>query len=179
MRLSEKYKKEVIPAMMKKFGYENKLAVPQIKQAVLNVGIGRFLDKKEVVEKIAQDLAIIAGQKPVFTQAKKAISGFKIRAGQKVGLRVTLRGQRMWDFLERLVFLALPRTRDFHGLAPKTVDQQGNLTIGIKEHIVFPEASSENIKQIFGLEVCISTNAKNQEQGLALFRCLGFPIKSE
>lgn len=179
MGLSEKYKKEVISAMQQKFAYKNVMAVPQIKQVVLNVGIGRFLDKKEVVEKIAQDLAVIAGQKPVFTRAKRAISGFKIRAGQKVGLKVTLRGQRMWDFLDRLVFLALPRTRDFHGLAPKAIDQQGNLTIGIKEDIVFPEVSSENIQQIFGLEVSITTDAKNREQGLALFRLLGLPIKSE
>lgn len=178
-RLLEKYKKEVIPEMKQKFAYKNVMAVPKIKQVVLNAGIGRFLNQKEVVDKIAQDLAVITGQKPVFTQAKSAIAGFKIRQGQKIGLKVTLRSQRMWDFLDRLVFLALPRTRDFHGLASKSVDRQGNLTIGIKEHIVFPEASSENIKQIFSFQVCISTNAKNQEQGLSLFQLLGFPIKRE
>lgn len=179
LRLSEKYKKEIIPQMMARFKYKNSLSVPKIIKVVLNVGLGHFLANKELIETVAYDLSLIAGQKPVFCQAKKAISGFKVRQGQKIGLMVTLRGQKMRDFLERLILLALPRTRDFHGLSPRSVDAHGNLTIGIKEHIVFPEISSENIKQIFGFEVCIATTAKNHEKGLALFRLLGFPIKLE
>lgn len=179
MKLLEKYKKEVIPQVIEKFGFKNYLAVPRISKVVLNLGLGRFLGNKEVLDKIAGDLALIAGQRPVFTQAKKAIAGFKIRQGQKVGLKVTLRGKRMWDFLARLVFLALPRTRDFHGLSPRSVDRSGNLTIGIKEHIVFPEITAENVKQIFGFEVCVCSTAKNHEKGLALFRLLGFPIKDK
>jgi len=177
--LKEKFEKEIVPQMVSQFGLKNKLAAPRIKQVVLNVGLGRFLGEKETVEKVIQEMAVISGQKPILTQAKRAISSFKIRQGQKIGLKVTLRGLRMWDFIERLVFVVLPRVRDFRGLNLSAIDAGGNLTIGIKEHIVFPEVSSDNIKQIFGLQVCLATTAKNREQGLLLFKMLGFPIKEK
>jgi len=175
--LQEKYKKEVIPAMKERFGYRNDLAVPKIKRAIVNVGIGSILGDEKAQELISKDLALITGQKPVPTLAKKAISGFKTRKGMIVGLKVTLRGKRMFDFLSRLINIVLPRIRDFRGLPSKSVDEGGNLTVGIKEHIVFPEISQENIKKIFGLEITIVTNAEKREEALELFKLLGFPIK--
>jgi len=177
--LKEKFEKEIVPRMVSQFGLKNKLAAPRIKQVVLNMGLGRFLGEKEAVERLIQDITTISGQKPVLTQAKRAISSFKIRQGQKIGLKVTLRGHRMWDFIDRLVFIVLPRVHDFRGLNLSAVDTGGNLTIGIKEHIVFPEISSDNVKQIFGLQVCLATTAKNREQGLLMFKMLGFPIKEK
>ncbi|MBU2264561.1 50S ribosomal protein L5 [Patescibacteria group bacterium] len=176
-RLQEKYLKEVIPAMKEKFGYRNDLAVPKILKVTINSGVGRFKQDQKIVDEIANDITQIAGQKAVFTLAKKAIASFKTRQGQAVGLKVSLRGQRLYDFLDRLISLALPRTRDFRGLAVKAVDDKGNLNIGIKEQIIFPEISHENVKTIFGLEVCVTTNAKNQKEGIELFKLLGFPIK--
>lgn len=178
-RLQEKYLKEVVPALQARFNLKNKMAVPRVIKVTLNSGIGRFRDEDKIVEEINKDLSRISGQKAVFTQAKKAISSFKTRIGQPIGLRVTLRGKRMYDFVDRLISLALPRTRDFRGLAKKSVDEKGNLNIGIKEQIVFPEISHENVKTIFGFEVCITTNARNQTEGWELFRLLGFPMKKD
>lgn len=177
MRLREKYQKEVVPQMKEKFGYKNAMAVPKIEKVVINTGIGRFRQDQKTVEEIVHALSLVSGQKPVFSLAKKAISSFKTRKGMKVGLKVTLRGQRMYDFLERLIYLALPRSRDFRGIDQKSIDQKGNLTIGIKEHIIFPEISHEEVKTIFGLEISVVTNAKKREEGLELLRLLGFPIK--
>ena len=181
--LPEKYKKEVAPAMMSKFGYTNPMAVPKIEKVIINVGVGRVLaqktsqEQKETLEKFSQDMASISGQKPSICQAKKSIAAFKVRKGMPLGLKVTLRGKRMYDFLTRLIAITLPRSRDFRGIDPKAVDPKGNLTIGIKEHITFPEISAENVKQIFGLEVTVVATAKNREEGLELLRLLGFPIK--
>ena len=175
--LQEKYKKEIIPLMKEKFGYKNDLAVPKIKKTIVNVGIGSFSKDNQMQELVTKDLSLITGQKPVPTLAKKAISAFKIRKGMVVGLKVTLRGKRMFDFLSRLINIAIPRTRDFRGLPVKLVDNSGNLNIGIKEHIIFPEISSEEIKKIFGLEVSVVTNAKTREEALELFKLLGFPFK--
>jgi large subunit ribosomal protein L5 len=177
MKLQEKYKKEAIPGLKEKFGYKNDLAIPRFEKVTLNTGIGKFSQDEKAVEEIVKDLTMISGQKPVFTLAKKAIAGFKIRQGQKVGLAVTLRGQRAYDFIERLISLALPRSRDFRGLEQKSVDDHGNLNIGIKEQIIFPEISHENIRNIFGLQITVKTTAKNHEQGLELFKLMGFPIK--
>lgn len=179
MRLKEKYTKQVIPAMREKFGYKNDLAVPKIEKVVVNSGIGKALKDEKIQEEIARDLALMTGQKPVPCQAKKAISAFKTRKGMVVGLMVTLRGQRMYDFLDRLISIALPRSRDFRGLSEKSIDQNGHLTIGIKEQIIFPEISAESTKNIFGLEVCIKTTAKNHQEGIELFRLMGFPLKSD
>lgn len=175
--LKQKYIKEVIPKMKEKFGYKNNLAVPEIEKTIVNVGIGSSLKDEKTQETISKDLTLITGQKPAPTLAKKAISGFKIRKGMTIGLKVTLRGKRMFDFLSRLINIALPRTRDFRGLDPKSVDEGGNLTIGIKEHIIFPEISPEDIKRIFGLEVTVVSNTKKREEALELFKLLGFPIK--
>lgn len=177
LRLKDKYRKQVIPAMKNKFGYQNDLAVPKIEKVVVNSGIGVFKDKK-AQESIMNDLAIITGQKPAPRQAQKAIAAFKTRKGMIVGLAVTLRGQRMYDFVERLINIALPRSRDFRGLRDESIDQNGNLTIGIKEQIIFPEISAESARDIFGLEVCVKTTAGTKEEGVALLRLLGFPIKS-
>lgn len=174
--LKEKYIKEVIPKMMEKFGYKNKLSVPKILKVVVNTGIGNDLSDLKAKEKISESLAKITGQKPVFILAKKAISGFKIRKGMKIGLKVTLRGKRMYDFIFRLVNIAIPRIRDFRGLAVKSIDQNGNLNIGIKEHVIFPELE-EDLKINFGFEVTIVTNAEKREQALELFKLMGFPIK--
>lgn len=178
MNLQEKYKKQIIPAMKEVFGYKNDMAVPKITKVVINTGIGKFRDNNSALEDIENGLTMIGGQKPVFTLARQSIASFKTRQGMKVGLRITLRGRRMYDFLERLINFALPRGRDFRGLDPKIVDRLGGLTIGIKEHIIFPEISSEEVRTIFGFEICVATNAKNREEGLELFRLMGFPIKT-
>lgn len=177
MNLQEKYKKQIIPKMKERFGYKNDMSAPKIKKVVLNTGISKFRENKNAVEEIEKTLAQISGQKPVFTLAKKAIANFKTRIGMKIGLKVTLRGKRMYDFLERFINFTLPRTRDFRGLEPTSIDQNGNLTIGIKEHMIFPEISHEEVRTIFGMEVCVSTSAKSKEEGLELFRLMGFPIK--
>ena len=177
MRLLEKYKKQVIPAMKAEFGYRHNLAVPKIIKVVLNTGIGKFRGEAKIIEEIERSFALISGQKPVFTLAKKAIASFKTREGMKVGLMVSLRGKLMYDFLERLICLALPRSRDFHGLSSRAFDAKGNLTIGLKEHIIFPEISHEEVKTIFSFEISVVTNAKTKEEGLILLKLLGFPIK--
>lgn len=184
MRLRERYKKVVIPAMMEKFGYKNIMAVPGIEKVVVNTGFGRLLagkapkEKRAIYKPILEALALIAGQRPALRQAKKSIAGFKIRKGNPVGALVTLRGKRMEDFLERLVHIALPRSRDFEGIKTSSFDREGNLTLGIKEHIAFPEVSAEKEKSIFGFEVVITTGTKNREQGTELLKLLGFPIKT-
>ena len=181
--LAEKYKSEVIPEMMKKFGYKNKMAVPKIDKVVVNTGFGRQIsdktteEQKKIVDSILEDLTFICGQKAIKTSAKKSIASFKIRQGMPVGAMVTLRGKKMTDFLERLIHVVLPRTRDFRGIERKSVDKEGNLTIAIKEQIAFPEILPERAKSIFGLEVTIVTTAKKREEGLELLKLLGFPIK--
>ena len=177
--LKEKYQKEVISQMQEKFGYKNIFSVPKIEKVVVNVGVGSILRDEQVQQLVAKDLAVITGQKPIPTIAKKAISAFKVRKGMVVGCKVTLRGKRMFDFLARLIHVALPRIRDFRGIDPKSVDSSGNLTIGIREHIVFPEVSQEEIKKIFGLEITVNTNAKSKEEALELFRFMGFPISKK
>jgi large subunit ribosomal protein L5 len=172
-----KYKDTVIPQMMEKFGLKNALAVPQLEKIVLNIGTGKFIKESDKIDEILKTLGEITGQRPIKTTAKKAISGFKIRQGLEVGAKVTLRGKRMWDFIDRYVNFTLPRTRDFQGIDQKSIDQNGNLNIGIKEHVIFPEVSPEKVKNIFGLEVTFVTNAKNHEKGIELFKLLGFPIK--
>jgi len=184
MKLLEKYKKEVIPAMMTKFNFKSVMAVPKIEKVIVNSGFGRMItektsdEQKKICDAILNDLSLIAGQKPTLTRAKKSISTFKIREGLPVGARVTLRGKKMMDFLERLINIALPRSRDFRGIEQKSIDKKGNLTTGIKEHICFPEVSPEKVKTIFGFEVTVVTTTKKREEGIELFKLLGFPIKS-
>lgn len=162
---------------MAEFGYKTVMAVPKIEKVVLNAGIGRAIKEDKFVEKVKQDLTKLSGQKPVARLAKKSIAGFKLREGTEVGVSVTLRGRRMYDFIDRLISIALPRTRDFHGIEPKSFDQKGNLTIGVKEHNIFPEIHYESLKDIFGFEISIATTAKKREEGIALLRLMGFPIK--
>lgn len=178
-RLLAKYRKDVIPAMREKFGYKNVMAIPKIEKVVVNVGYGRRAVSKDTkaIEKIEQDLAKITGQKPAVRKAKKSISGFKLRQGLDVGFATTLRGRRMYDFIDRLISIALPRSRDFHGLDTKAFDQRGSLSIGIKEQTIFPEVSYESLKDIFSLQVTIATTAESKDEGIELLRLIGFPIK--
>lgn len=183
MRLKEKYTKEVIPAMMEKFGCKNKMAVPKIEKVVINTGFGRLIagktsdEQKKIEETILEDLSLISGQRPILTKAKKSIAGFKIRQGMLIGAMNTLRGAKMYDFLERIIHIAFPRSRDFRGIDLKSFDGKGNLTIAVKEHIVFPEVLPEKTRIIFGFEITIVTTAKTQEEGIELLRLMGFPIK--
>ena len=182
--LKEKYQKEVIPAMMKQFGYQSVMAVPRISKVVLNTGFGRLVagkageEQKKIQEAIINDLSLIAGQRAVLTRAKKAIAVFKTRQGMPIGACCTLRGEKMYSFLARVIGIALPRSRDFQGIEVKSMDQKGNLTFAIKEQIAFPEISPEKTKMLFGFEITVATNAKNKEQGLALLKLMGFPIKT-
>jgi large subunit ribosomal protein L5 len=185
MSLKEKYNKEVVPAMMKKFGYKNQLSVPCIKKIIVSNSFGKEVSTKTSSERekvqnlIANDLGLITGQKVKITKAKKSIAGFKLREGLEIGAVATLRKQRMWDFLERFIYLSLPRSRDFKGISTKSIDQKGNLNIGFKEHISFPEVFTEKEKTIIGLQITISTNAKNKEEGLELYKLMGFPMKED
>lgn len=174
--IKEKFNKEVAPALMGKFGYTNNMAVPKIEKVVLNVGTGHGLKDVKYNEVVEATLQRISGQKPVKIAAKKSISNFKVRAGQVVGMKVTLRGKRMYDFLDKLVNITLPRVRDFRGLNPKSVDQKGNLNLGFKEHIAFPEIHSDEVEKIHGLQVTVATTATNRAEGLELFSQLGFPF---
>ncbi len=178
MRLKEKYDKIVIPEMKKKFGYKNNLAVPKIIKVVVNSGVGSIKDEKQI-EIVEKHLTLIIGQKPIKRPAKKSISSFKIREGALAGYSVTLRGKRMQDFLDRMISVAIPRIGDFKGINPRSVDKAGNLTIGFKEHIVFPEISEEEIRTTFGFEVTIVTNAKTSEEAFELFRLSGFPFSKK
>ena len=177
--LKEKYIKKVIPAMKEKFGYRNDLAVPKIIKVVVNTGFNPNTKDEKIRQEMAHDLALITGQKAKPCPAKKDEAAFKTREGMIVGLMITLRGQRMYDFLDRLVHIVLPRIRDFHGLPKKNIDQSDNLNIGIKEQIVFPEISAESTKNIFGLEVVVVTTTKDYKQGVELFKLLGFPIQKK
>ncbi|PIP28612.1 MAG: 50S ribosomal protein L5 [Candidatus Moranbacteria bacterium CG23_combo_of_CG06-09_8_20_14_all_35_22] len=175
--IREKYNKEVIKEMKKKFNLSNDFEVPKIKKVVVNVGIGKFLKDSAQVEEISKAISTITGQKPLLTKSKKSIAGFKIREGLEVGMKVTLRGKRMWDFIEKLVKATIPRVKDFHGLKNSAFDSRGNLNIGIKEHIIFPEILPEEVKNIFSLEVTVVTDAKDKNKGLELFKLLGFPME--
>ena len=177
--IEDKYKKEVIPLMKEKFGYKNNFSIPKIKKVVVNVGVGSVLRDDGIQQIVARDLAMMTGQKALPTIAKRAISAFKVREGMVVGYKVTLRGKMMFDFIDRLINIVLPRTRDFRGLNQKSIDKSGSLTIGIKEHIIFPEISQEEIKKIFGLEITININARSKEEAIEFFKSMGFPIKKE
>lgn len=185
LRLKEKYQKEIVPFMLKEYGYKNIMAVPRVVKVVVNSCFGKEAatktsqEREKTVQNVLHDLAQITGQKPRVIKSKKSISGFKLRGGIDIACASTLRKDRMYDFIERLIYLTLPRSRDFQGLNKKSIDKNGNLTIGFKEHISFPEIITEKEKTIFGLEITITTNAKSQEGGLRLFKLLGFPMKEK
>lgn len=174
--LYTKYKKEVVPALQKELSLKNAMQVPKISKVVLNVGVGRFVKEAGYIENVEKTLAKISGQKPIRNKARKAISNFKIRAGMEIGVSATLRGPRMYSFLEKLLSVTLPRVRDFRGISARAFDKNGNYTLGFKEHLAFPEIKSEDADRIHGLEVVICTTAKNKEEGKALLTHLGFPF---
>ena len=177
VRLKEKYISEVVPRMKEELGYTNIMSVPKITKIVVNVGLGRIIkDSKDDLKRISIDVENIVGQKPVVTKAKKAISNFKTRIGMPLGLTVTLRGAKMYEFLDRLVNIALPQVRDFRGLSKKSFDRNGNYNIGLKEHIIFPEVGKDDIKTIFGMEININTTAKTDEEAYGLLKNMGLPI---
>lgn len=175
--LKEFYKKEVVPALTKQFGFDNPMRVPKITKVVLNMGLGEAVADKKILDAAADNLTAISGQKVVITKARKSIAGFKIREGWPVGAKVTLRGERMYEFLERLVGIAIPRIRDFRGLNPKSFDGRGNYAMGVNEQIIFPEIDYDKIDKLRGLDITISTTARNDEEGRALLTALRFPFK--
>ena len=183
--LKEKYNKEVVPAMVKEFGYKNRMEVPRLNKVVVNCGFGRLVsgktkdEQRKIQEAITRDLTQICGQKMVVTKARQSISTFKIREGQEIGCKATLRRERMYDFLERLILTTLPRSRDFQGIPDQGVDQNGNLTFGIKEHIAFPEILPEKINFIFSFEITVVTTAKDRKAALSFLKLLGFPMKTD
>lgn len=177
MSLKTVYNEKSIPALKQAFALSNPMAVPKVNKVVINVGVGKTLKDPKMLEAIIEDVKRIAGQTPVKTLAKKSISGFKIRENQVVGLMVTLRGQRMYDFLEKFVNVALPRVRDFRGLDPKKFDGHGNYNVGIKEQIVFPETTREHLEYVFSLEVNIQTSTNDDKKALELLKSLGFPFQ--
>ena len=176
-RLMTKYRKEVIPALQKDFGVDNIMAVPRITKVTINTGIGKIVKDAKDFERVARDITLLACQKPITRKAKKSVSSFKTRQGMVVGYSVTLRGTRMYDFIDRLISIALPTSRDFRGIDLGNIDKAGNLNLGIREHNIFPEVTYESLKDIFGLHVNVTTTAKNKERGIALLRYMGFPLK--
>jgi large subunit ribosomal protein L5 len=176
--LREVYKSEVVPALHKEFAYKSVMQVPRIEKITLNMGVGEALVDKKQLENAVADLEKLAGQKVVITNARRSVAGFKVREGYPIGCKVTLRGERMWEFLERLVSIAIPRIRDFRGLNPKSFDGRGNYSMGVKEQIIFPEINYDQIDKIRGLDVTITTSAKTDDEGRALLRAFNFPFKN-
>jgi large subunit ribosomal protein L5 len=177
MALRDKYKTDIVPKLMKEFNYSNIMQVPKLEKITINRGLGEAAQNAKALEASLTEIAKIAGQKPVVTRAKKAIAGFKIRQGMPIGMMVTLRGERMYAFLERLIHLSLPRIRDFRGISPNSFDGRGNYTLGLREQLIFPEVSYDSIDQIRGMDVTIVTTAQSDEEGRALLREMGMPFR--
>ena len=177
-RLKVKYHEEVVPALMKEFKYRNPMAVPRVLAVVLNMGLGEAIQNIKIIESAVEELSLIAGQRAVVTRAKKSIAAFKLRKGMPIGCKVTLRRGRMWDFLDKLFNVALPRVKDFRGIPDKIFDGHGNCTIGIKEHIIFPEIDYDKIDKVKGLNVTIVTNARTDAEGFFLLKYLGMPFRT-
>jgi large subunit ribosomal protein L5 len=175
--LKQKYKEEIIPAMMKKFGYKNSMAVPRIEKIVVNIGVSDAVQNPSAIESAARDLSIITGQKPLVRRARKSISNFHLRKGMPIGLKVTLRGERMYAFLYKLINIALPRVRDFQGVSPNSFDGRGNYTLGIKEQLIFPEIEYDKIDKIRGMDITIVTTAKTDEEAKELLTLFGMPFR--
>lgn len=176
-RLRERYRSEIIPALMKQFNYGNRMQVPEVKKVVINMGLGEAVGNAKVIDAAVEELATIAGQKPVVTRAKKSEAAFKLRAGMSIGCKVTLRGERMYEFLDRLLSVALPRIRDFRGVPTKSFDGRGNYALGIKEQLIFPEIRYDKVDMARGMDVCIQTSAATDEEARALLEQLGFPFR--
>jgi large subunit ribosomal protein L5 len=177
-RLQTVYKESVVPALVEKFGYANPMQVPRLEKITINMGLGEAVADKKVVEKAIGDLATITGQRPVVTLARKSVASFKIRDGYPIGAKVTLRRERMWEFFDRLVTIALPRVRDFRGVSPKSFDGRGNFNLGVKEQIIFPEINYDQIDAIRGMDIAVTTSAATDAEGLALLEAFGFPFRA-
>ena len=177
LQLKDKYKQNVVPAMVKDFDYKNVNQVPRVTKVVVNVGLGEALQNAKVLEKASDEVALITGQKPIITRAKKSIATFRLREGNPIGIKVTLRGGRMWSFLDRLLNVALPRQRDFRGLSPDSFDGRGNYTIGLREQLVWPEIEYDKIDKVRGMEISIVTTAETDEEGRRLLDLMGMPFR--
>jgi|SRR3989441_10403848 large subunit ribosomal protein L5 len=177
-RLKERYQKEVAPAVAKEFGIKNPMAIPRVEKVVLNMGMGEAIANAKILDTAAEELRTITGQKPVITKAKKSIASFKLRQGMPIGVMVTLRGDRMYEFLDRFVSIALPRVRDFRGVSPKAFDGRGNYTIGVREQLIFPEIDFNKVDKLRGMNITIITSARNDEQARALLKGLGMPFRA-
>jgi large subunit ribosomal protein L5 len=176
-RLKEVYIREVAPALMKKFAYTSPMQLPKVEKVVINMGVGEAVQNSKVLDRAMEDLALVTGQKPIVTKAKKSIAGFKVREGMPIGLKVTLRGERMYHFLDKLINVALPRVRDFRGVSLKSFDGRGNYTFGLKEQLIFPEISYDKIDKVRGMDVIIVTTANTDEEGRGLLSLLGMPFR--
>lgn len=176
-RLKEKYLKEIRPAMQSKFGYRNIMEIPRLEKIVVNMGIGEATQNPKALDGAVEDLMTITGQRPVVTKAKKSIAAFKLRKGNKIGCKVTLRGDRMYEFLDRLVNVALPRVRDFKGVSPNSFDGRGNYTLGLREQLIFPEIEYDKIDQVRGMDITVVTTAKTDEEAMELLRLFGMPFR--
>jgi large subunit ribosomal protein L5 len=177
-RLKDKFINEVAPAMMEKFGYKNVMEIPKVEKVVVNMGVGEAVGNPKVLDAAVNDLMAIAGQRPVVTRAKKSIAAFKIREGMPIGTKVTLRGERMYQFLDKLLNVALPRVRDFRGVSPKSFDGRGNYTMGIKEQLIFPEIEYDKVDKIRGMDIIIVTTAKSDEEARELLKLMGMPFSA-
>jgi len=177
-RLKEKYQAEVAPALMQKFGYKNVMQIPKLEKVVINIGLGEAIQNPKAIEAAVNDLTLIAGQKPIVTRAKKSIAGFKLRENMPIGAKVTLRGDRMYHFLDKLFHVALPRVRDFRGVSPAGFDGRGNYNLGLKEQLIFPEIEYDKVDKLRGMNVTIVTSAKTDEEARELLRLLGMPFRA-
>ena len=176
-RLREHYQTKVVPTLTKEFGYKNVMAVPKVEKVAINIGLGEATQNPKLMDGTATELGAIAGQKPVVTKAKKSIAAFKLREGMSIGAMVTLRGERMYEFLDRLMNVALPRVRDFRGVSPKSFDGRGNYTLGVKDQLIFPEIDYNKVEKVKGMNISITTSAKTDAEGLALLRHMGMPFR--
>ena len=176
-RLKTRYQKEVVPALKKEFGYTNVMAIPKVEKVVLNMGMGEAIANAKVLDTAIEELKTVVGQRPVITRARKSIASFKLRQGMPIGVMVTLRGERMYEFFDRLISVALPRVRDFRGVSPKAFDGRGNYTIGIREQLIFPEIDFNKVDKVRGMNISIVTTARNDEQARALLKGLGMPFR--
>lgn len=176
-RLREHYQKTVVPALMKEFGYKNVMSVPKLEKVTINIGLGEATQNPKLMDGAVQELAQITGQKPVVTKARKSVAAFKLREGMSIGCMVTLRGDRMYEFLDRLMNVALPRVRDFRGLSTRSFDGRGNYTLGVRDQFIFPEISYEKVEKVKGMNICITTTAKTDAEALALLKHLGMPFR--
>jgi large subunit ribosomal protein L5 len=178
-RLREHYQKTVVAGLVKEFGYKNSMAVPKVEKVSLNIGLGEATGNSKLMDGAVNEMAAIAGQKPVVTKAKKSIAQFKLREGMSIGCMVTLRGDRMYEFLDRLMNVALPRVRDFRGVSPKSFDGRGNYTLGLKDQLIFPEIDYNKVEKVKGMNICITTTAKTDAEGMALLKLMGMPFRQQ